>query len=751
MKKRVKPRRVIHGGKVIGPGGPRDDKIPVQFAHGGRGMVSNGEYISPADTTKKFLPLLEAMRMASHDFSGAKKGYADGGLLDLAARGMKGRQQQLENAINQGSGVQAPAVAKPADEDPDYNSPARVKARERLKAMGIPGYADGGTVQTDMNPVLGWIANKLMGGSYGQAMSKGTGEAPPTYVPEPRQQSPELTVGGSAATPDDVLRARINARMQRGYADGGMTMPLYSSGNYYTDIGSSAPGLQQLGTLSPAFQQNSGRDMYGNSTSLTNRLNTAADNLRQEREGSPSILPSPTGYSQNTVTAQQPSVTSTPAATQPKPLEGYDRNVAMGEHRYADGGYTGTYLGMRRHEDQSNPNLGAISEDPALRAIGNWLGDSASAVRASASDLADRIGSMGTGSRVRQATRQQATSDVPGVEMIPAAPALRRASPFVTPRVRPDANLEGYPAQSILPAPGQRAGEQPLTIDVGRQQPLTIDVGRRQTSFDNRSALPYIGKTGPSMTPEEAKAASQDYIGRHLQAANIYQSMREPPSYPGDQVNIPHSSWADEMQARNRRVELSTLKPDEQKLMLELWQAQDDAAAKREALGQQAEQFDKQQLQQQYLAGQKFGLDALGNLNEQQKLAMQAPGLRTENQLRQFEVMRQQQLQNLYGDLAKAQTPDEQQRITAQILAHLGKSPEPLYEIAKLGGAQTLEGKEPDVGYRINKQTGEITPIGDGAGKANPYAEAVAIIARDPAKKAEVNKRLQAAGYQQIP
>lgn len=47
------------GGKVVGPGGPRDDKVPA--------MLSNGEYVMPADTVKRVgVQALDAIRGATH-------------------------------------------------------------------------------------------------------------------------------------------------------------------------------------------------------------------------------------------------------------------------------------------------------------------------------------------------------------------------------------------------------------------------------------------------------------------------------------------------------------------------------------------------------------------------------------------------------------------------------------------------------------------------------------------------------------
>lgn len=54
------------GGPVRGPGGPRDDKIPA--------MLSNGEYVLPADTVKKVgVAKLERLRRRTHSFGKAGK------------------------------------------------------------------------------------------------------------------------------------------------------------------------------------------------------------------------------------------------------------------------------------------------------------------------------------------------------------------------------------------------------------------------------------------------------------------------------------------------------------------------------------------------------------------------------------------------------------------------------------------------------------------------------------------------------
>jgi hypothetical protein len=62
------------GGLITGPGSGTSDSIPA--------MLSDGEYITPADKTRRFLPLLEAIRHGRLD------GFANGGLVGLQSIAM---------------------------------------------------------------------------------------------------------------------------------------------------------------------------------------------------------------------------------------------------------------------------------------------------------------------------------------------------------------------------------------------------------------------------------------------------------------------------------------------------------------------------------------------------------------------------------------------------------------------------------------------------------------------------------------
>jgi TP901 family phage tail tape measure protein len=74
------------GGPVVGPGGPRDDKIPA--------LLSNGEYVMPADKTSKYYPLLQAMRAGA-----ALPGFADGGAVGNVIDWVGGVSNDVKNMV----------------------------------------------------------------------------------------------------------------------------------------------------------------------------------------------------------------------------------------------------------------------------------------------------------------------------------------------------------------------------------------------------------------------------------------------------------------------------------------------------------------------------------------------------------------------------------------------------------------------------------------------------------------------------
>lgn len=67
-------RFTADGGLLTGPGGPRDDQIPV--------MASNGEFVINAASTRRFLPLIRWINDRASRGGGPREGeFADGGLI----------------------------------------------------------------------------------------------------------------------------------------------------------------------------------------------------------------------------------------------------------------------------------------------------------------------------------------------------------------------------------------------------------------------------------------------------------------------------------------------------------------------------------------------------------------------------------------------------------------------------------------------------------------------------------------------
>jgi hypothetical protein len=94
FKTKSKLRAMVDGGKVKGKGGPTDDKVgPV--------MLSDGEYVLPADTVKVVgRDKLDALRLATHDFvddrnkpkASSLRKMADGGVFYVDSEGVASRR-----------------------------------------------------------------------------------------------------------------------------------------------------------------------------------------------------------------------------------------------------------------------------------------------------------------------------------------------------------------------------------------------------------------------------------------------------------------------------------------------------------------------------------------------------------------------------------------------------------------------------------------------------------------------------------
>jgi len=109
-------RAMADGGQVLGPGGPRDDKIPA--------LLSNREYVMPAEQADRYLPILEAMR---HDR-----------VAMMAGGGRVGGAGTLLGAMSGGGGstVLQPIVVQ-LDGRTIWQSLVRLKSREGVPRLGL--------------------------------------------------------------------------------------------------------------------------------------------------------------------------------------------------------------------------------------------------------------------------------------------------------------------------------------------------------------------------------------------------------------------------------------------------------------------------------------------------------------------------------------------------------------------------------------------------------------------------------------
>lgn len=89
--------KLADGGPVRGPGGPRSDVIPA--------LLSNGEYVMPADKTARYYPYLEAMRRG-----GKLPGFADGGFVSNVISWVGGVAQDVINWVTDPIGSVTKAV-----------------------------------------------------------------------------------------------------------------------------------------------------------------------------------------------------------------------------------------------------------------------------------------------------------------------------------------------------------------------------------------------------------------------------------------------------------------------------------------------------------------------------------------------------------------------------------------------------------------------------------------------------------------
>jgi len=115
-------QRRAGGGMIYGPGGPRDDKVPV--------LASDGEFIVNAAATQKHRALLEAIN------SGAIAAFADGG----AVGGASAAVSRIHPAANQNStptqqiSISAPITVNGSAGTPEQNEDLSRRMAQQLEA-----------------------------------------------------------------------------------------------------------------------------------------------------------------------------------------------------------------------------------------------------------------------------------------------------------------------------------------------------------------------------------------------------------------------------------------------------------------------------------------------------------------------------------------------------------------------------------------------------------------------------------------
>ncbi|WP_037184842.1 phage tail tape measure protein [Rhodococcoides fascians] len=160
------------GGRVTGPGGPRDDAILAR--------LSNGEFVEPAHAvTPETLPVLEAIRggwVPSAEFlHGMLPGYADGGLVTTGelidfARGVEGAEYEW-GGVNWGdcSGAVSALANFATGRSPFGSRFATGNQESALAAMGaIPGVGPAGSLS------FGWYNGGPYGGHTAATLPDGT-------------------------------------------------------------------------------------------------------------------------------------------------------------------------------------------------------------------------------------------------------------------------------------------------------------------------------------------------------------------------------------------------------------------------------------------------------------------------------------------------------------------------------------------------------------------------------------------------
>ncbi|OZF41920.1 phage tail tape measure protein [Rhodococcus sp. 14-2470-1a] len=265
------------GGKVSGPGGPRDDAILAR--------LSNGEFVEPAHAvTPETLPVLEAIRagwVPSPEFlHGMLPGYADGGLVSTDelidfARGVEGAEYEW-GGVNWGdcSGAVSALANFATGRSPFGSRFATGNQESALAEMGaIPGVGPAGSLSFGWyngGPYGGHTAATLpdgthfeMGGARGDGQFGGiaAGADDPMFTDHAHfppeffiggDAMPEGTVGGPLSGTGGVsgIGGTFDAPASVGGSAGGSSSSLGGSSSTGTSAGMSSAGMSSAGASS---------------------------------------------------------------------------------------------------------------------------------------------------------------------------------------------------------------------------------------------------------------------------------------------------------------------------------------------------------------------------------------------------------------------------------------------------------------------------------------------------------------------
>lgn len=218
------------GGKVTGPGGPTEDKVPA--------MLSAGEYVLPADTVKKVgVQNLDALKDATHKPSGQSKlrgnvrKFADGDVVDkrLLSPQLTGTRELL-----QGQPMPPPPATKfvevppvPVEKSwaergaehqmaewkasqvvPPGESPMGALGRNlrgvyRATTAPFRDYGDGSSLSTAVDKAAGQFTAGLTGEAPPSSAPKANEIGPPAPAPAP---TPVPAPGAAPALPEGVTQ-----------------------------------------------------------------------------------------------------------------------------------------------------------------------------------------------------------------------------------------------------------------------------------------------------------------------------------------------------------------------------------------------------------------------------------------------------------------------------------------------------------------------------------------------------------------